>query len=46
VVTGCPAPSIWRSPRGLELFGPRHFGYVMDYGKIEENRRLGGADRN
>jgi len=39
-VIGYPAPEIWRSPRGLELFGPRHFGYELEYKPIEENRRL------
>lgn len=40
-VIGYPAPELWRSPRGLELFGPRHFGYEIQYRTIEENRRLG-----
>lgn len=39
-VIGYPAPEIWRSPRGLELFGPEHFGYKVQYRVIEENRRL------
>ena len=26
-----PAPSDWTTPRGLELFGPRFFGFDMDY---------------
>ena len=26
-----PGPMEWRSPRGLELFGPRSFGYDVDY---------------
>jgi len=25
------AHALWRSPRGLELFGPRHFGFDTDY---------------
>lgn len=29
------APDIWRSPRGLELFGPRHFGYEYNYTPVE-----------
>lgn len=40
-VIGYPAPELWRSPRGLELFGPRHFGYEIQYRPIEGNRRLG-----
>jgi DUF917 family protein len=39
-VIGYPAPEIWRTPRGLELFGPGHFGYELEYRRIEENRRL------
>lgn len=30
------APSIWRTPKGLELFGPRHFGFNYDYIPVEE----------
>jgi len=30
------APKIWRSPKGLELFGPRHFGFDLDYVPVEE----------
>jgi DUF917 family protein len=26
-----PAPSIWTTPEGLALVGPRHFGYEIDY---------------
>lgn len=40
VVIGYPAPSMWRSPRGLELFTPPSFGYEIRYRPIEENRRL------
>lgn len=39
-VIGFPAPSVWRTPRGLEVLGPKHFGFAMEYKKIEENRRL------
>jgi len=39
-VIGYSAPKIWRSPRRLELFGPKHFGYKIQYRAIEENRRL------
>mgnify|MGYP001772531312 CR=1 FL=1 len=30
------APSVWRTQRGLELFGPRHFGFNYDYVPVEE----------
>jgi len=39
-VIGYPAPDMWRLPRGLELFGPKSFGYEIDYRKIGENKRL------
>lgn len=30
-----PAPEIWRTPRGLELTGPRAFGYEFDHLPME-----------
>jgi DUF917 family protein len=30
------APKIWRSERGLEIFGPKHFGFNYDYVPVEE----------
>jgi DUF917 family protein len=30
------SPSQWRTPKGLELFGPRHFGLDFDYVPVEE----------
>jgi hypothetical protein len=39
-VIGYPAPGMWRTPKGLEIFGPKHFGYEMQYKAIEENKRL------
>ncbi|MEA1963730.1 MAG: DUF917 domain-containing protein [Candidatus Aerophobetes bacterium] len=39
-VIGYPAPEIWRSPGGLELFGPKHFDYKVPYRPIEKNERL------
>lgn len=30
-VTALPAPQEWTTPRGLEVFGPRSFGYDVDY---------------
>jgi uncharacterized protein len=35
-VIGFPCDPIWRSDRGLELAGPRAFGYDLDYTPIEE----------
>jgi len=39
-VIGYPAPALWRTPRGLELFGPTHFGFDIPYQPIERNSRL------
>jgi DUF917 family protein len=27
---------MWRTPKGLEIFGPRHFGYELEYTPIEQ----------
>jgi len=31
VVIGARAPDVWITEKGLELFGPRHFGFNFDY---------------
>lgn len=33
---GVPAAAAWRSNKGVELIGPRHFGFDFDYIPIEE----------
>lgn len=30
-VLGVKAPEVWLTPKGLELFGPKHFGFPFDY---------------
>jgi len=35
-VIGARAADIWRTPKGIELFGPRHFGFEFDYVPIEK----------
>lgn len=35
-MVGVPAPPEWRSERGIELLGPRHFDFDFDYRTIEE----------
>ncbi len=35
-VLAAKAPEMWRTPKGLELFGPRHFGFDYDYVPVEE----------
>jgi DUF917 family protein len=36
VVIGAPSPSIWRSPKGIEIFGPNHFGLDFDFVPVEK----------
>ncbi len=38
-VLGFAAPAIWRTPAGLRIFGPAHFGYDVSYIPIEERQR-------
>jgi DUF917 family protein len=35
-VVGFPCAEQWRTPAGLEVCGPRYFGYDVDYKPIEE----------
>jgi DUF917 family protein len=35
VVMAAPSPSIWRSPKGMEIFGPNHFGLDFDFVPVE-----------
>ncbi|MBI5771346.1 MAG: DUF917 domain-containing protein [Verrucomicrobia bacterium] len=47
-MVGIPAHPMWRLPKGIEIFGPRHFDYDLDYVPIEELRKrrppaLGGG---
>ena len=34
-VVAARAPEVWRSEKGLKLFGPRHFGLDYDYTPVE-----------
>ena len=45
-VIGAPCNSRWRTTQGLELVGPRYFGYEIDYQPVEElvRRRARGAN--
>ena len=36
-VVGLPADSHWRTPAGIEIAGPRRFGYEIDYHPVEES---------
>lgn len=35
-VIGLPGPKEWRTEKGLKVFGPRHFGYDIEYLPIEK----------
>ncbi|MFQ5925999.1 MAG: DUF917 domain-containing protein [Terriglobia bacterium] len=37
-VIGFRAAALWRSPKGLKVFGPRYFGYDVPYVAIEERQ--------
>jgi DUF917 family protein len=36
VLVGWPNSNLWRTPKGIEVFGPRHFGFDIDYVPIEQ----------
>ena len=40
VVLGIPCTEKWRTPEGLELVGPRYFGYEIDYVPVETRYAL------
>ncbi|WP_257350687.1 DUF917 domain-containing protein [Pseudalkalibacillus decolorationis] len=35
VIIGMPCDPMWRTPKGLEVTGPRYFGYDIDFTPIE-----------
>lgn len=39
-----PAHERMRTREGIEMFGPRHFGYDLDYAPVEELNGEGGGD--
>ena len=36
VMVGIPNSPLWRTPKGIEVMGPRHFGFDFDYVPIEQ----------
>jgi DUF917 family protein len=36
VIVGRAASPMWRTPKGLEIFSPRHFGFDVEYRPIED----------
>ncbi len=45
VVLAAPAHPDWRTPAGLELVGPRYFGYDLDYRPFVADAGAGGGTR-
>lgn len=45
VMVGIPNSPLWRTPKGEEVLGPRHFGFDFDYVPIEELHRPGKYQR-
>lgn len=39
-MVGIPASPMWRVPKGIEVFGPRYFGFDFDYVPIEEQMKV------
>jgi DUF917 family protein len=35
-IIAAKAPDVWRTPKGLEYFGPRHFGFDYEYIPVEK----------
>jgi DUF917 family protein len=35
-VLGLPGPEIWRTSEGLDVVGPRAFGYDLDYRQVAD----------
>ncbi|NLJ33579.1 MAG: DUF917 domain-containing protein [Firmicutes bacterium] len=44
LVVGLKCFDLWRTPKGLELVGPRYFGYDIDYIPVEEHTKGGGCN--
>jgi DUF917 family protein len=40
VIVGIPSSPMWRVPKGLELFGPRAFGFDFDFVPVEQQMKL------
>jgi uncharacterized protein len=35
-VYGIKAVDQWRTPKGIEIFGPKHFGFDLEYKPLEK----------
>jgi len=45
IVLGIPCHAQWRTARGIELGGPGHFGYDLEYVPIEDLQQTAKAPR-
>jgi DUF917 family protein len=39
VMVGIPNSPMWKTPKGLEVLGPRHFGFDIEYRSLEDVMR-------
>jgi DUF917 family protein len=39
VIVGRAASPMWRTPKGIDLFSPRHFGFDLDFVPLEETMK-------
>ena len=35
-MVGIPISKMWRTPKGIEVLGPRHFGFDLDFVPLEQ----------
>ncbi len=45
VMVGIPNSPKWRTPKGLEVLGPRHFGFDFDYRSLDDLQKTRPAFR-
>ena len=45
VAVAARAPEVWRTAKGLELFGPRRFGFAYSYTPVEKLLKSGRDSR-
>ena len=45
VMVGIPNSPLLRTPKALEIVGPRHFGFDFYYRSLEEIHKVGARDK-
>lgn len=38
-MVGIPSSPMWRTPRGIDLMGPRHYGFDFDFAPVEDQMK-------